>query len=81
MAALPGVSSVAVANQLPLGGNVDMYGVADPDNLPANLEQVPFGDRYTVSANYLSTMRIPVIKGSVFTAAEAPRKGRTRWHS
>jgi putative ABC transport system permease protein len=68
--ALPGVSSVAVANQLPLGGNVDMYGVADPDNLPANLEQVPFGDRYTVSANYLSTMRIPVIKGSVFTAAE-----------
>jgi putative ABC transport system permease protein len=69
--ALPGVSSVAVANQLPLGGNVDMYGVADPDNLPANLEQVPFGDRYTVSANYLSTMRIPVIKGSGFTAAEA----------
>jgi putative ABC transport system permease protein len=69
--ALPGVSSVAVANQLPLGGNVDMYGVADVDNLPANLEQVPFGDRYTVSANYLSTMRIPVIKGSGFTAAEA----------
>jgi putative ABC transport system permease protein len=69
--ALPGVSSVAVANQLPLGGNVDMYGVADVDNLPANLEQVPFGDRYTVSADYLSTMRIPVIKGSGFTAAEA----------
>ena len=69
--ALPGVSSVAVANQLPLGGNVDMYGVADMDNLPANLEQVPFADRYTVSANYLSTMRIPIIKGRGFTAAEA----------
>jgi putative ABC transport system permease protein len=67
---LPGVSSVAVANQLPLGGNVDMYGVADLDNLPANLEQVPFADRYTVSANYLSTMRIPIIKGNGFTAEE-----------
>jgi putative ABC transport system permease protein len=69
--ALPGVSSVAVANQLPLGGNVDMYGVADMDNLPANLEQVPFADRYTVSADYLSTMRIPILKGRGFTAAES----------
>ena len=69
--ALPGVSSVAVANQLPLGGNVDMYGVADLDNLPANLEQVPFADRYTVSANYLSTMRIPILEGSGFTATDA----------
>jgi putative ABC transport system permease protein len=65
------VSSVAVANQLPLGGNVDMYGVADMDNLPANLEQVPFADRYTVSADYLSTMRIPILKGRGFTAAES----------
>jgi putative ABC transport system permease protein len=71
VAALPGVSSVAVANQLPLGGNVDMYGVADIDNLPPNPEQVPFGDRYTVSPSYLSTMRIPIIKGSGFTEAEA----------
>ena len=47
--ALPGVTSVAVANQLPLGGNVDMYGVIDPDNVPANPELVPSGDRYVVS--------------------------------
>ena len=71
VSALPGVSSVAVASQLPLGGNVDRNGVADVDNLPSNLEQVPFADRYSVSADYLSTMRIPIIKGSGFTPAEA----------
>jgi putative ABC transport system permease protein len=68
--ALPGVVSVAVANQLPLGGNVDMYGVADPDNLPAKLEQLPFADRYTVSTGYLNTMRIPVLAGRGLTTAD-----------
>jgi putative ABC transport system permease protein len=71
VSALPGVVSVAVSSQLPLGGNLDMYGVADLDNLPANLEQVPYGDRYTVSTDYLSTMRIPIIMGRGFTASEA----------
>ena len=47
---------------------------SDADNPPANLEQVPFGDRYTVSADYLSTMRIPIIKGSAFTAAETTER-------
>jgi putative ABC transport system permease protein len=69
--ALPGVTGVAVANQLPLAGNVDMYGVTDPDNVPSNPELVPSGDRYAISADYLSTMRIPIIRGRSFTAAEA----------
>ena len=69
--ALPGVTSVAVANQLPLAGNVDMYGITDPSNVPANPELVPSGDRYAVSADYLETMRIPVLAGRNFTAAEA----------
>jgi putative ABC transport system permease protein len=69
--ALPGVTGVAVANQLPLAGNVDMYGVTDPDNVPSNPELVPSGDRYAISADYLSTMRIPIIRGRNFTAAEA----------
>ncbi|HMI56630.1 MAG TPA: ABC transporter permease, partial [Gemmatimonadaceae bacterium] len=68
--ALPGVSSVAVANQLPLGGNMDMYGVIDADNVPANPELVPSGDRYAVSTNYLHTMRIPVLAGRDLTAAD-----------
>jgi len=71
VSALPGVVSVAVANQLPLAGNLDMYGVADVDNPPANPEQVPFGDRYAVSTEYLSTMRIPILAGRGFTATDA----------
>jgi putative ABC transport system permease protein len=69
--ALPGVTGVAVANQLPLGGNVDMYGVLDPANIPSNPELAPSGDRYAVSPDYLSTMRIPILRGRTFTAAEA----------
>ena len=67
--ALPGVTGVAVANQLPLGGNFDMYGVVDPDNVPANPELVPHGDRYCISTTYLRTMRIPIIAGRDFTTA------------
>ncbi|HTE43855.1 MAG TPA: FtsX-like permease family protein, partial [Gemmatimonadaceae bacterium] len=68
--AIPGVRSVAVSNQIPLGGNVDMYGVIDPENVPANPELAPSGDRYTVSASYLGTMRIPVLSGRGFTASD-----------
>ncbi|HEY4217197.1 MAG TPA: ABC transporter permease [Gemmatimonadaceae bacterium] len=71
VAALPGVSSVAVANQLPLGGSVDRYGVIDADNIPTNPELVPSGDRYVVSAGYFATMHIPILRGRAFTAAEA----------
>jgi putative ABC transport system permease protein len=70
VAALPGVTNVAVANQLPLAGNVDMYGVLDPENIPSNPELVPSGDRYAISGSYLSTMRIPILRGRNFTASD-----------
>jgi putative ABC transport system permease protein len=69
--ALPGVIGVAVANQLPLGGNMDMYGVIDPANVPANPELVPSGDRYAVSTEYLRTMRIPILSGRDLTESDA----------
>ena len=69
--ALPGVTSVAVANQLPLGGNLDMYGVVDVANVPDNPELAPSGDRYAVSTDYFHTMRIPILAGRAFTASDA----------
>jgi len=69
--AIPGVTSVALTNQLPLSGYVERYGVIDPDNPPPTPEQVPSGDRYTVSPEYASTMRIPIKSGRWFTPAEA----------
>jgi putative ABC transport system permease protein len=67
---IPGVVSVGVVNQLPLGGNLDMYGVEAQDKPESDPAKVPSGDRYVVSADYLSTMRIRVIEGRAFTAAE-----------
>jgi len=67
---LPGVVSVAVVNQLPLGGNMDMYGVTAQDKPSSNPEDVPSGDRYVVSADYLRTMRIRVLEGRAFTEAD-----------
>jgi len=68
--ALPGVLGVAVVNQLPLGGNLDMYGVEARDKPESDPAKVPSGDRYVVSADYLRTMRIPVVQGRTFTPAE-----------
>jgi putative ABC transport system permease protein len=67
---LPGVVSVGVVNQLPLGGNLDMYGVAAQDKPESDPAKVPSGDRFVVSADYLRTMRIPVVQGRTFTPAE-----------
>jgi putative ABC transport system permease protein len=69
--AVPGVQSVALANQVPLAGNVDMYGVLDPDNMPSNPELVPSGDRYVASPEYFGTMRIPILHGRAYTEADA----------
>ncbi|HEY5060758.1 MAG TPA: FtsX-like permease family protein, partial [Gemmatimonadaceae bacterium] len=69
--AVPGVTAVATSNQLPLAGNMDMYGVLDPDNPPSNPELAPSGDRYVVSPAYLHTMRIPLLKGRGITESDA----------
>jgi putative ABC transport system permease protein len=69
--ALPGVSGVGLASQLPLGGNIDRYGVRAQDKPLENPELAPSGDRYVVSADYLRTMRIPIVGGRAFTDADA----------
>src|SRR5205085_7887923 len=68
---VPGVVDVAVANQLPLGGNVDMYGIRDPDNTLANPELAPNADRYSVSSGFFKAMRLPLLRGETFTDVQA----------
>ena len=69
--AIPGVESVGLATQLPFGGNFDAYGVVARDKPLANPSLAPYAQRYTVSWDYIPTMRIPIVRGRSFTEAEA----------
>jgi predicted permease len=64
--ALPGVESAGVVSQLPLGGNLDMYGIHADGKSSPNPEDDPSGDRYSISPGYLCAMRIPLLHGRDF---------------
>jgi putative ABC transport system permease protein len=70
ISALPGVLSAGATSQLPLGGNVDGYGVQIEGRDLPNPALAPSADRYSVTPDYLATMRIPVLRGRSFTAAD-----------
>ncbi len=63
---LPGVESAGVVSQLPLGGNLDMYGVHVEGQSSPNPEEDPSADRYSISPTYLRAMRIPLLSGREF---------------
>jgi putative ABC transport system permease protein len=63
IAALPSVKAAGLVTQLPLGGNIDMYGVLAQDKPLANPESAPPADRYAVSPGYLEAMGIPLRRG------------------
>ena len=64
--AIPGVRSAGLVSQLPLGGNFDGFGIHAQDKPSANPDSDPSADRYSVSADYLKTMGIPVLRGRGF---------------
>jgi predicted permease len=68
--ALPGVERVGITSQLPLGGNVDAYGINAEDKPLSNPELAPYGDRYTVSPDFMTAMGISVREGRGFTNAD-----------
>jgi len=67
---LPGVRRAATVSQLPLGGNLDAYGVNAEDKPLANPELAPYADRYAVSPDYLGAMGIAVLRGRAFSEAD-----------
>jgi putative ABC transport system permease protein len=66
-----GVQSVAVASQIPLGGNMDRYGVHALDKAMSTAEQSTGADRHGVSIDFLRTMGIKVTSGRDFLPHEA----------
>ena len=59
--AVPGVRAASVTSQLPLSGDLDIYGVR-PEHDTRN-EEGRAALRYSVTADYFSTMGIPLVRG------------------
>src|SRR5262245_5857458 len=66
--ALPGVEAVAMAGQIPLGGNGDRWGF-HVQGRPSG-PQDPSVERYSVTPDYFSVMHIPLRRGRLFTDAD-----------
>jgi putative ABC transport system permease protein len=63
---IPGVIQAGVANQLPLTGDLDTYGVSTPDGSLAKPALNPYADRYSVDGEFMRAMSIRVIAGRPF---------------
>jgi putative ABC transport system permease protein len=68
---IQGVQSVAIASQIPLGGNMDRYGFHAMDKVRGNPEESPSADRHAVSIDFLRTMGIPLTSGRDFLPQDA----------
>ena len=64
--AVPGVTAAALASQIPLGGNFDMYGMHLEGSV-TNPAEDPSAQRYAVTPGYLDVMGIPLTAGRAFT--------------
>ena len=74
--ALPGVEAAAFASQIPLGGNMDTWGLhAEGHPLYGTADALSV-ERYGVTPDYFKVMRIPLKRGRLLTEvdrADAPR--------
>ena len=64
--ALPGVKSAAVVTSVPMGDGDLIYSLS-VEGRPAPQGQEPSANWYSVSPDYFQTMRIPLVKGRLFT--------------
>ena len=69
--AVPGIVDVAAATLIPLGGDLDRYGITAQDKPLDNPELAPAATGYRVVGDYLKTMRIRILTGRDLTDADA----------
>jgi putative ABC transport system permease protein len=67
---LPGVTAAAATNQLPLSGDLDVYGAQFEDD---NSEIAYPAYRYAVTADYFDTLRIPLRRGRFLDGRDAEK--------
>ena len=68
--ALPGVTQAALSSVIPLSGDSDSSFEIEGRPTPTNSADVPVAWYRDVSANYFSTMGIPLRRGRLFNAGE-----------
>jgi putative ABC transport system permease protein len=69
--ALPDVRGVSAATQLPLTGSLDRSGITIEGRVLDNPAASPNADRYAVRPGYFEAMGVPLVRGRLFTAADA----------
>ena len=68
--ALPGVMAVSGSTQLPLTGSRDRSGITIEGRVYENPAAAPSADRYAVRPDYFSAMRIPLVRGRLFSESD-----------
>lgn len=72
LSALPGVTAVGATTNAPLTGSIDQWGLTIDGRPWSNPEEAPEADRYGVEADFFSAMKLPLLRGRLFTAADGP---------
>jgi predicted permease len=74
--ALPGVQAAAIATRLPFSLNFNQMHIAVPGHQTAADQMGPAVQSAWMSPEYFETLRIPLLQGRVFTAADTPETPR-----
>ncbi len=69
--ALPGVEAAAGVTTLPLGGDIDGYGLHIASKPIDNPEASPYADRFVVTPDYFRALSIPLVSGRLLTESDA----------
>jgi putative ABC transport system permease protein len=72
-AALPGVTHAAAVTTLPLGGDIDGYGLHIAGRLTANPEDAPSADRFVVTPHFFAAAGIPLVRGRLLDERDTQR--------
>ncbi len=71
VSALPGVEAAGIVSNLPLSGNGDRSGFHIEAKPLPNPAEAPSVERYSISPDYLRTMRIRLLRGRGFTEQDS----------
>ncbi len=74
--ALPGVEAAAGVTALPLGGNVDAYGLHIASRPVENPEAAPSAERFVVTPDYFKTLSIPLVRGRLLNESDSQNAPR-----